>query len=155
MMRDFQIRTANEADLPACAQIIDRYIESTPWLPRTISSEELSAIFGPELLKTRHLLVASGPDDVVAGYLSLNIETGHIPGLYVAPAHQRCSIGKGLLDGAKDEKPDGLHLTVFEPNRDAKRFYEREGFVESVEERTEETDEGVPTLMMRWAGKGG
>ena len=57
------------------------------------------------------------------------------------------------MDKAKLRSPKQIKLTVFEPNEQAKRFYEREGFVELPNERQDETEEGIPTLMMCWRAK--
>ena len=54
------------------------------------------------------------------------------------------------MDEVKSRCPDRIELTVFEPNDDARRFSVREGFVEVPEGRTDDTDEGVPVLLMRW-----
>ena len=148
-MTDLEIRRANVNDLPACADIINNYIDKTNWLPRLISPAELNSVFSPELLSNRFLAVAAR-EDGICGYLSLDENTNKIGGLYVAPDYQCIGIGKALLDAAKIQSSTTLNLTVFEPNIHAKRFYEREGFVEVPEERDDDTEEGVPTLMMLW-----
>ncbi|MEM9732205.1 MAG: GNAT family N-acetyltransferase [Pseudomonadota bacterium] len=143
------VRPATPQDLPAYAAIINDYIDDTLWLPRTMSCAEIASLFTPEMLGTRYFRVAE-QDGTVGGYLSMNQDEGHVIGLYLSPGWRCKGAGKLLLDDAKKACPDGLKLTVFEPNEHAKYFYEREGFKESVHERDDDTDEGVPTLMMRW-----
>jgi ribosomal protein S18 acetylase RimI-like enzyme len=48
--------------------------------------------------------------------------------LYVEPEAQNRGVGTALLDKAKDLRPDGLYLWVFQRNEGARRFYERHGF---------------------------
>ena len=145
------IREAVIDDLPACAAIINDYIDDTEWLPRVISREEIENLFTAKLLEMRVLLIAD-VDGEVGGYLSMDKDNGKVSAIYLAPGFRCNGTGKSLIDAAKKRKPDGLNLTVFEPNVHAKRFYEREGFAEAPEERDENTEEGVPTLMMRWEG---
>ena len=141
------IRPATAADLPVCARIVNDYIDETEWLPRTKPREEIAAIFTPELLESRTILVAEASGEIVA-YLSMS--NGWVAAVYLVPHVRGSGIGKMLIDRAKLECPQGLELTVFEPNGDAKRFYEREGFHEVPERRDDNTEEGVPTLLMRW-----
>ena len=145
------IRRATPADLPACAKIVNDYVDQTDWLPRMMSHSDIGAMFSADMLKTRYFLVAE-EGGVIGGYLSMNEELGIVPGLYISPDLRGQGVGKALMDAAKQRRPGGLKLTVFEPNIRAKDFYEREGFVEVSEERSDDTAEGVPTLMMRWEG---
>jgi GNAT superfamily N-acetyltransferase len=48
--------------------------------------------------------------------------------LYVDPSAQARGIGTALLDKAKELRPDGLQLWVFQKNEGARRFYEHRGF---------------------------
>jgi len=152
MMTDVTIREAVENDLAACAKIINDYIDETDWLPRTLSRNEMQGVFTPDMLASRYFLVAE-KDGVIGGYLSMDVENGKIPGLYLARRFRCGGTGKALIERAKRKCPQGLSLTVFEPNQHAKRFYEREGFVEIAEQRSDETPEGVPVLTMRWNGE--
>jgi GNAT superfamily N-acetyltransferase len=145
------IRKASAADLPACAAIINAYIDDTPWLPRTISREALEALFVPGLLDQRTLFVAD-QDGEILGYASLDPAKGFLPALYLKPEARGTGLGKTLLGAVKAARPQGFELTVFEPNTGARRFYQREGLIEIPESRVENTEEGVPTLLMRWRG---
>lgn len=145
------IRPAQAPDLPSCATIINDYIDATSWLPRTVDRKALEAMFVPALLDRRTIFVAENDGDIL-GYLSMDEEAGFIHALYVRPAARGEGLGKALLDAAKQARPRGFELTVFEPNTDALRFYAREGLVEVPDGRDDHTDEGVPTLLMRWQG---
>ena len=63
-----------------------------------------------------------------------------------------CSTAPGSCADGNAYTCPYTQLTVFEPNVDAKRFYEREGFREVPEGRRDDTEEGVPILLMRWRG---
>ena len=141
------IRPAAAADLPACAGVINDYIDATEWLPRIHSREELAGFFTQELLQKRMVLVAE-LNGAVVGYLTMSGE-GSVPALYLEPEARGRGIGKALLDRAKALSRGKVELTVFEPNVAARRFYEREGFVEVPEGRKIE-QEGIPILLMRW-----
>lgn len=145
------IRPATEADLAACARIVNDYIDATDWLPRAKSREDFAALITPELFATRILLVADVAGAVV-GCLSVS-KQGFMHGIYVDSPVREHGIGKLLMDEAKVRFPDGLELTVFEPNTGAYRFYEREGFRELPDRRLENPDDGIPLLLMRWEGK--
>lgn len=151
MTTDAVIRTAVVADLAACATIINDYIDATDWLPRIHSRAQLAAFFTPELLARRTVLVAELDGDVV-GYMTMSAD-GMVPALYLSPPARGQGIGTMLLDRAKAVSPAKVELTVFEPNLAARRFYEREGFVEVPEARKVE-EEGIPILLMRWTPSG-
>ena len=146
------VRPAREADLPACAGIINDYIDTADWLPRLKSRDEIAAVFAPDILALRTILVAEVAGQV-AGYLSLG-GGGHVAALYLAPEARRQGVGRALMAEAKALNPGGLTLTVFEPNLGARAFYAREGFAEVPERRDDSTEEGVPALWLRWPGVG-
>jgi GNAT superfamily N-acetyltransferase len=144
------VREATVADLPGCAAVANAWIDATPWLPRVHSHDAIEAMFEPSLLDRRTIFVAE-TDGAVAGYLSLSPE-GLVAALYLAPDARGQGVGKALMDRAKACHPNGLELTVFEPNVDARRFYAREGFESLPDGRETDTEEGVPTLRLRWKG---
>lgn len=147
------MRRATVEDLPACAAIINDYIDATEWLPRVLDRQAIEALFCPALLEARTVFVAEDKGETV-GYLSMNPEDGFVPALYLSRNARRRGLGTALLDAAKSARPQGLSLTVFETNDDALRFYRREGFTEDPTGRDDETEEGIPTLLMRWNGSG-
>lgn len=145
------VRQATAADLPACAGIINDYMDATPWLPRVIDHDAIVEMFGPSLLEKRTIFVADNGSEIL-GYLSMDPEIGFIHAIYLRPAARGHGLGKSLLDAAKHAHPQGLELTVFEPNTDAMRFYTREGLIEIPGGGNDNPPEGVPTLLMRWRG---
>lgn len=74
---------------------------------------------------------------------------GWIDHLYVAPKHQRQGIGGALVKLAQEHQ-DELSLYTFQSNVNARRLYERHGFV--VEELTdgERNEEEMPDVTYCW-----
>lgn len=137
------LRRATAADAPACAAIVRCWLDRADWMPAGPSRAELEAMMR-DAFPAREAYVAE-EDGAVLGYLSLDPNSDHVRGLYVAqPGH---GTGKALIDRAKQGR-DALSLNTHMPNRAAHRFYEREGFV-AVERDMPGTD-GVPEQRMEW-----
>ena len=149
-LADFLIRPAAVEDLPACAAVVNAFIDATPWLPRTLSHEEIEGHFGPDILERRRMFVAD-TGAAISGYMSLNPPENFLAALYLRPEARGKGIGRGMLAKAREVMPTGFTLNVWEPNSDAIRFYRREGLVEEKDGRVSETDDGVPTLLYRWS----
>ena len=145
-MTDCVIRPATPADLPACAAIINAYIDATDWLPRQHSHDAIAAFFSAGILETRQVFVADR-GGAIQGYASFNPGTRFLSALYLRPEARGYGIGKALLDAVKAVAPSGFTLTVWQPSHRARQFYQREAF--SV--TGEGTDEnGLPVWHMRW-----
>ncbi len=136
------IRLARPADAPACARIVDEWIEATDWMARDIDYDGLVRALTDGMAK-RRIYVAGDP---VVGYLAFQPEKAHITGFYCACQGQ--GIGKALLDNLKENR-DYLRLNTHVPNVAAQRFYRREGFV-PVKEMDGETPEAPRELRMEW-----
>lgn len=67
--------------------------------------------------------------------------------LYVVPEARSLGIGKRLLDLAKADR-DWVNLWAYEQNRQARKFYAREGFIEVARELEEETN--LMEIKHRW-----
>ncbi len=143
------IRVTGPADAATCADIHMRAREAMGFLPpERHSAEETRAWMRDVVLATQEVLVAEGGDGAIAGYLSLDGDW--VSNLYVLPDAQGRGIGTALLDAAKQRRPDGLRLWVFQPNTGAIRFYARHGF--RTERRTDgrDNEEQVPDALMVW-----
>jgi ribosomal protein S18 acetylase RimI-like enzyme len=77
-----------------------------------------------EVTNGHSIYVATTPSGMI-GFVALY--GSHLEQLFVAPAAQRRGVGKVLLDFAKTQNPGGLWLTMAADNKNAARFYEREG----------------------------
>ena len=86
---------------------------------------------------------------VVLGFAALaGDELTH---LYVEPdAHGR-GIGGALMDRAKERRPGGFQLWVFQQNANARRFYERRGFVLVRETDGSGNEERTPDALYAWS----
>ncbi len=68
---------------------------------------------------------------VVAGRVAglIDMIGGHVSNLFVDPACQGQGVGSRLMAAAEERVEGDLTLSVFTVNPDARRFYERLGFV--------------------------
>jgi putative acetyltransferase len=81
-----------------------------------------------ELGSGGRLLVAESPERI-CGFAALNVGSGALDQIAVAPEAQGSSVARRLLAEAKALSPGRLRLSVNVFNARAIRFYEREGFV--------------------------
>ncbi|MEX0367711.1 MAG: N-acetyltransferase family protein [Ruegeria sp.] len=141
-MTETGIRRAKIEDVPACARVISTWMDETDWMPPELPQKELEALIR-EAFPAREIWVAGDPVDC---YMSVDPEAGKVGALYCLRTGQ--GIGKRLLDKAKEGR-QSLWLTTHEPNRDAQRFYRREGFVEAGY-LPPEPPETLPVIRMEW-----
>ena len=73
-------------------------------------------------------IVAEDAGGAPLGFVTIELESGYLDQLAVAPAAQGRGIGRRLLAEARRLSPRRLALQVNQDNRPAVRFYEREGF---------------------------
>lgn len=137
------VRRAVAEDGPACAAIVDAWIEATPWMPRSIDRPTLERVLTDGLPKREAYVVG----DPVAGYLSMDPDESHIWGLYVA--RPGAGMGKALLDRAKAGRTY-LRLNSHAANANAHRFYAREGFTQTGP--AWDGSDGIPEITMEWRG---
>ncbi|MEU9830835.1 GNAT family N-acetyltransferase [Streptosporangium sp. NPDC048047] len=90
----------------------------------------------------------TGPDGEVAAFAALG--DGWLEHLYVAPEAQGRGFGAALLALAKERRPDGLDLHVFQENAGARRFYERHGFTLVELGDGGGNEENLPDARYRW-----
>jgi GNAT superfamily N-acetyltransferase len=103
------------------------------YLPRLHTPDEDRG-FLRGLLEATEVWVAEADDGRLVGFVSLQGSLlGHI---YADP--RGGGVGSALLSKAKELRPGGFHLWVFQRNEGARRFYERHGL-----ELTELTDGGA------------
>ncbi|WP_299741806.1 GNAT family N-acetyltransferase [uncultured Rossellomorea sp.] len=85
-------------------------------------------------------------DGRVVGMAAYN-ET-EISQLYIHVDYQGVGIGQTLLDKAKTQSSGRLTLYTFEVNRNAQRFYEKNGFM--IIGRGKENEENLPDIKYEW-----
>lgn len=139
------VRPAAEADAPACARILQDWLDATDWMPKLHGLAETEGFVRARLMP-QTLLIAG--EARVEGFLCLAAD-GAIPALYVAETSRRRGIGAALLGAAK-ARAGRLRLWTFQANAGARRFYRAHGFEEG---RTTDgaNEERLPDVELRWA----
>ena len=98
------------------------------------------------------IVVGLDEDGRLAGFVTLDRESGYLDQLCVAPDARGSGLAKALLEAAKRLAPGAVELDVNEANGRACRFYQREGFVSVT--RGASALSGLPTLRLRWSPRG-
>ena len=120
---------------------------AVPAIPAPVhSDDDVRKWFTDVVLPTRETWVINDGDDITA---MLVLEDGWVDQLYVAPGHTGRGLGSQLIALAKNRSPAGLDLWAFQSNRDARRFYERHGFV-AVAMTDGDNEEGAPDVRYHW-----
>ncbi|MEL6574006.1 MAG: GNAT family N-acetyltransferase [Pseudomonadota bacterium] len=135
------MRRANPNDAPACAAIVNDWIDAKDWLPRQHSPQAIEEMIRAGIPMREFWVVG----DPIQGYLSFNTEVNQIMGLYTAlPGN---GVGKALMERVKEGR-DWLQLWSHAANAKAHAFYRREGFVEVGNK--ESGVDGIPEIRMEW-----
>jgi putative acetyltransferase len=92
---------------------------------RTWFADHMTAMRGQGVAIT----CAFGEMGEIVGFITLDLASGHIDQLAVAPRHWGKGIAADLLNDAKRRAPGMLKLEVNRDNSRAVRFYERHGFL--------------------------
>ena len=142
MTEAFTIRRAGPEDIQGCANVVNDWIDATPWKPRTFSHDEIERMI-LEALPVREIFFVGDP---VEAYLSFDPVGAKIGALYCRNPGN--GVGKALLDHVR-ERRDFVWLTSDEPNTRAQAFYRREGFTDAGFEGPH-PPEPLRELRMEW-----
>ncbi len=137
-----KLRDATVADAPALALVLGNWIRDTPWMPK-LHTKAQDLIFVTQLITTRVVRM----EDRGLGFLAR--QDGEIDALYLVPSARGQGLGKALLDEAKAAE-EMLTLWAFQANLGARRFYEREGFVEAFMTNGGDNVEGLKDVRLVW-----
>ena len=137
------LRRGRPEDAPACAAILNAWIDDRDWMPRVHTPREVAAFYADVVFVEREVWLAGDP---VAGFMALDPLSHRVTALYVSRPGQ--GIGKALLDRAKAGRRS-LELWTFVANGGARRFYRREGFRE-IRQTPGHNEEGLPDVLCRW-----
>jgi ribosomal protein S18 acetylase RimI-like enzyme len=130
----------------AIAALFRRSFGTLTFLPTLHTPEEDRAYFGGTVAD-REVWVWE-EDGAVLGFAALEDE--ELTHIYVEPdAHGR-GIGGALIDRAKERRPGGFQLWVFQENANARRFYDRRGFVLVRETDGSDNEERTPDALYSW-----
>ena len=123
-----------------------------PWLPELHTPDDDRRFLEESVLPEKEVWVVERHGDI-AGFTALGTRGGmeFMEHLYVAPDHQRHGVGSALIERAKERRPSGFRLWVFQRNENARRFYERHGLrlVELTDGAGNEEQE--PDALYEWA----
>lgn len=141
------IRPATAADAAAIAEVYLASFQATYDFPLAHTDDEVRSWIREVVVPAGDTWVAL-EGDVVVGMLV--VAGGDLDQLYVAPDRLGTGIGRRLLDHAKTLSPGGLGLYTFQVNDRARRFYERNGFVEDRRGDGSGNEEGQPDVHYVW-----
>lgn len=141
------MRNARSQDMPVCAGILNDWIDTTSWMPRVHSHDDVVKFYQTEVATRRRTLVAVDGSQV-RGFVTM-ADDDFVTALYVAQASRNLGIGGLLLERAKRELPNGINLYCFEANVRAQAFYVRHGFVE-VNRTSGDNEENLPDILLEW-----
>jgi ribosomal protein S18 acetylase RimI-like enzyme len=140
------VRRAVPADAPAVAETFTAAFAGLTYLPKLHTADEDRAYFGRVVAE--HEVWVAEQDGRIVGFAALSDEV--LEHIYVHPDLQGRGIGSALLDVAKDRRPGGFGLWVFQQNTGARRFYERHGLRLVRETDGSGNDERTPDAMYEW-----
>jgi chorismate mutase/GNAT superfamily N-acetyltransferase len=142
------IRRADDSDTEALAAVHLSARRAAPMPPAVHTDAEVRAWLAGRL--TLDEVWVAEADGAVAAYLRLT--DAWLDDLYVVPEHAREGIGSALLDLAKQQRPAGFCLWVFEQNEPARTFYRRHGLIELEHTDGSANEERAPDVRMAWPG---
>ncbi|WP_312365636.1 GNAT family N-acetyltransferase [Ensifer sp.] len=138
--------------MSACADILNRWIDATPWMPRIHDHADVERYYVETVFPERTVIVAER-DNRVAGFMALSGDH-FVTALYIDTPNRGTGVGSDLIETAKALSPQELNLWTFEANDRAQRFYENQGF--SAFRRTDgDNEESLPDILYHWRGAEG
>ena len=147
MLSSLHCRPACIEDMKTCAEIVNHWIDETPWMPRIHDHTDVERHYRDTVYAQRDVIIVEC-DGTVAGFVSLSTDH-YIIALFIGEPARGRGCGNALLDRAKDKHPLGLKLWTFQANIGAQRFYAREGFHETC--RTDgDNEERLPDILFEW-----
>jgi ribosomal protein S18 acetylase RimI-like enzyme len=140
-------RRAQTGDADAVADVFLAALTEMTYLPK-LHTEADTRDFVRDVLLVHNEVWVTEEGGRVVGFAGIGEDM--LRHLWVHPEVQNRGFGAALLAVAKERRPDGLRLWVFQKNIGARRFYERHGFrlVELTDGRGNE--EGEPDALYEW-----
>ncbi|MCG6558862.1 GNAT family N-acetyltransferase [Ruegeria sp. 1NDH52C] len=139
------LRPARPGDAEATGDILYRFAQDTPWMPKLYERAETVGFCG--IMIGRGWVSVAVLGGQVAGFIARDGQ--EICSLYLAKAAQGQGLGAALLGNAM-ERSDRLELWTFQQNTRAQRFYARHGFVEAARTDGAGNEERLPDIRYEW-----
>ncbi|MES0882003.1 GNAT family N-acetyltransferase [Roseibium sp. SCP14] len=146
------LRVAQAEDMPACATILNDWIDETPWMPRVHPHEDVIRHHRGFVFENRTVLVSENSTRNITGFLACS-DDQFITGFYLSPQARGMGVGAAMLKHSKARNPKGLKLWTFVANSGAQKFYLREGFRE-IRRTDGDNEEGLPDILYSWKPEG-
>jgi GNAT superfamily N-acetyltransferase len=120
-----RIRLGRIHEADTIADVFVASFRGLTFLPKLHTDDQIRQWIRDEMVPAHEVWVAE-MDGRIVGFGALTDDLlGH---LYVHPEAQNQGVGTALLENAKQQRPVGFRLWVFQKNEGARRFYERHGF---------------------------
>jgi putative acetyltransferase len=148
-----EIRPARDDEIESLTRLFIRARNEMEYLPQV--PDEAAVPIAKRIREHEEVWLAE-EDGNLLGFLgiehSTNLDAPVLEKIYVDPAEQNRGIGTLLLEKAKELRPQGLYLWVFQKNVGARRLYEHHGF--QLVKLTDGADnmEREPDALYRWNG---
>jgi GNAT superfamily N-acetyltransferase len=125
-----EIRRAREEEIEPLTRLFIRARNQMAYLPPV--PDEAGRPIADRIREHEEVWVAE-EDGRLLGFLGIEASrnlggAAVLEKIYVEPAEQNRGIGAALLEKAKELRPEGLYLWVFQKNDGARRLYEQHGF---------------------------
>jgi len=140
------LRAAAPLDAGRLGEILYRFQQDTPWMPKLYAEVEAISFCGTMI--DRGWVTVAIVDGVIAGFLARDHD--EVCALYLAVECRGQGIGARLLVAAQEASPAGLRLAAFAANHGARQFYVRHGFCELTTGDGSGNEEGLPDIKMQW-----
>jgi GNAT superfamily N-acetyltransferase len=144
------LRRAAAGDADAVVAIFGAAFAQLTFLPRLHTPEEDRVFFTGVVEEHEVWLVEE--EGRALGFAALSAD--RLEQLYVHPDAQGRGVGGALLDRAKERRPGGFSLWVFQQNEGARRFYERHGLRLVRETDGAGNEERTPDALYEWRPPG-
>jgi ribosomal protein S18 acetylase RimI-like enzyme len=141
------LRPVEPADTRVIGDIFLAALAGMTYLPELYTEEETRTFIRDVLLPRNEVWVAEDGGRVI-GFLGLYGDI--VSHLWVHPDQQNRGVGTALLALAKERRPSGLRLQVFQQNVGARRLYERHGFTLVRLADGSGNQEGEPEAFYEW-----
>jgi ribosomal protein S18 acetylase RimI-like enzyme len=142
-----RIRSVEPGDTDAVADAFIGGITGMTYIPVLHTEEDNRKFIRDVMLPNNEVWVAE-VDGRVVGFAGLGDDL--LRHLWVRPDAQNRGTGAALLDKAKERRPDGFRLWVFQKNTGARRFYERHGFTLVELTDGQRNEEKEPDALYEW-----